>query len=245
MLHERFDTDAVLAALRDPERRITLVSLVPTMLARLLDAGLRAPPTLRWALLGGGPIPPALLERARAAGVPVAPTYGMTEACSQIATYGWPLPGVEIALAADAELLVRGAVVSDGALQADGWLHTGDLGEIEPDGRIRITGRKADTIITGGENVAPAEVEAMLLEHPDVLDAGVHGRPDREWGETVVASVVLRDGKEADVEELRAFCAARLAPYKVPKAVQFVQALPRTESGKLLRRELSRARAPV
>ena len=96
MLHERFETEAVLDELMDPGRRITLVSLVPTMLARLLDAGLQRPPTLRWALLGGGPIPPALLERAARAGVPVAPTYGMTEACSQIATFGWPLPGVEL-----------------------------------------------------------------------------------------------------------------------------------------------------
>ena len=95
VLHGRFDTEAVLSELMDPARRITLVSLVPTMLARLLDAGLQRPPTLRWALLGGGPIAPALLERAEAAGVPVAPTYGMTEACSQIATFGWPLPGVD------------------------------------------------------------------------------------------------------------------------------------------------------
>ena len=96
VLHGRFDTEAVLSELMDPGRRITLVSLVPTMLARLLDAGLSRPPTLRWALLGGGPIAPALLERAQDAGVPVAPTYGMTEACSQIATFGWPLPGVDV-----------------------------------------------------------------------------------------------------------------------------------------------------
>ncbi len=96
VLHERFETEAVLNELMDPARRITIVSLVPTMLARLLDAGLSSPPTLRWALLGGGPIPPALLERADAAGVPVAPTYGMTEACSQIATFGFPLHGAQL-----------------------------------------------------------------------------------------------------------------------------------------------------
>src|ERR1019366_9138704 len=98
LLHERFDTAAALAALMDHGERVTLVSLVPTMLGRLLEAGLREPPTLRWALLGGGPIAPALLERAHAAGVPVAPSYGMTEACSQIATAGWPLLGTEVAL---------------------------------------------------------------------------------------------------------------------------------------------------
>jgi O-succinylbenzoic acid--CoA ligase len=235
----RFDTAAVLAALSDPEARITLVSLVPTMLARLLDAGLRDPPTLRWALLGGGPIAPALLERARGAGVPVATTYGMTEACSQIATHGWPLAGVELRVAADGELLVRGPNVSHGALAGDGWLHTGDLGALDERGRLEITGRKADTIVTGGENVAPAEVEAALLEHPAVADAGVFSRLDEEWGESLVAVVVLRDGVAVEAGELRAFCAERLASFKVPKAIEFSERLPRTESGKLLRRELA------
>ena len=237
-LHGRFDTDAVLGALMREEERITLVSLVPTMLARLLDAGLRRPPALRWALLGGGPIAPALLERARAAEVPVAPSYGMTEACSQIATHGWPLPGVEVELGADDEILVRGAIVSPGALGADGWLHTGDLGAFDDRGRLEIIGRKADTIVTGGENVAPAEVEAVLLEHPAVADAAVHARSDPEWGEAVIATVVLANGARIDPEELRAFTAARIASYKVPKAIGFTDVLPRTVSGKLLRREL-------
>ena len=114
VLHGRFDTEAVLAELMDPGRRITLVSLVPTMLARLLDAGLAHPPTLRWALLGGGPLAPALLERAQAAGVPVAPTYGMTECCSQIATFGYPLPGVELRTSGG-EIMVRGPIVAPGA----------------------------------------------------------------------------------------------------------------------------------
>jgi o-succinylbenzoate---CoA ligase len=229
----------VLAALSDPGERITLVSLVPTMLARLLDAGLREPPALRWALLGGGPIPPPLLDRARGAGVPVAPTYGMTEACSQIATNGWPLPGVELRIAADGEVLVSGPNVSPGALAEDGWLHTGDLGEVDPAGRLTILGRKADTIVSGGENVSPAEVEAVLLEHPAVADAAVHPREDPEWGEAVVATVVVRDGVAVGAEELRAHCAARLSRFKVPKDVAFAERLPRTASGKLLRRELA------
>jgi O-succinylbenzoic acid--CoA ligase len=237
VVHSRFDTDAVLNELMDPGRRITLVSLVPTMLARLLEAGLRNPPSLRWALLGGGPIAPALLERAEAAGVSVAPTYGMTEACSQIATFGWPLPGVQI-VTDDGEVLVRGATVARGALAADGWLHTGDLGEFDDRGRLRITGRASETIVTGGENVAPPEVEAVLLEHPAVADAGVFGHSDPEWGEAVSAVVVLRDGAAANPEELRSFCAQRMAPFKVPKLIAFASALPRTASGKLLRRRL-------
>jgi o-succinylbenzoate---CoA ligase len=239
VLHGRFDTDAVGQALSDPAQAITLVSLVPTMLARLLDSGLSEPPTLRWVLLGGGPIAPALLERAAAAGMPVAPTYGMTEACSQIATGGWPLPGVELELAADGEVLVRGAIVAGGALAADGWLHSGDLGAFDERGRLTIIGRKADTIVTGGENVAPTEVEAVLLEHPSVADAAVHARPDPEWGEAVIATVVVRDGAGVGAEELQAHCAARLARFKVPKHVTFAPRLPRTVSGKLLRRELS------
>jgi o-succinylbenzoate---CoA ligase len=238
VLHERFETDAVLAALTDPGERITLVSLVPTMLARLLDAGLREPPALRWALLGGGPLAPALLQRARRAGVPVAPTYGMTEGCSQIATHGWPLTAVELRIGVDEEVLVRGPSVAPGSLAPDGWLHTGDLGQFGEHSRLVITGRKADTIITGGENVAPTAVEAVLLEHPAVADAGVFGRPDPQWGEAVVATVVLRDGANVDRDELRAFCAARLAPYQVPKALRFAAELPRTSSGKLLRRQL-------
>jgi O-succinylbenzoic acid--CoA ligase len=237
VLHERFEVGAVLTELMDPGRRITLVSLVPTMLSRLLDAGLKRPPTLRWALLGGGPIPAPLLERAAAAGVPVAPTYGMTEACSQIATFGFPLPGVDL-MTASGEILVRGPVVAPGAVDERGWLHTGDLGRVE-DGRLVIVGRKSDTIVSGGENVAPAEVEAVLLEHPAVAEAGVFGREDPEWGEAVVARVVLRDGVAASATDLRDWCGERLARFKVPKAVEFADELPRTVSGKLLRRELN------
>ena len=238
VLHERFDTETVLAELMDPSRRTTVVSLVPTMLARLLDAGLQRPPTLRWALLGGGPIAPALLARAEQAGAPVAPSYGMTEACSQIATHGWPLPGVEVSLGPDSEILVRGAIVAPGAADPDGWLHTGDLGAFDERGRLQIIGRKSDTIISGGENVAPAEVEALLLEHPAVADAAVFGRPDAEWGEAVNARVVLRAGASVDGAALRAHCSARLAPFKVPKTFSFSERLPRSETGKLVRREL-------
>lgn len=239
VLSGRFEVGEMLERLMDPARAITLVSLIPTMLSRLLDAGLREPPTLRWVLLGGGPLPAPLLERAERAGVPVAPTYGMTEACSQIATFGWPLPGVSVRISSDhGEILVRGPNVSEAVLGADGWLHTGDTGTLDDHGRLQVTGRKAETIVSGGENVAPAEVEAVLLAHPDVADAGVHGRADPEWGEAVVATVVLRDGGSVDADELRRFCAERLARFKVPKAIEFARKLPRTESGKLLRREL-------
>jgi o-succinylbenzoate---CoA ligase len=238
LLHERYDTERALGALMDPEQRVTLVSLVPTMLSRLLDAGLHDPPTLRRVLLGGGPIAPALLARARVARVNVSPSYGMTEACSQIATDGVPLLGTELRIADDGEVLVRGRTVAAGALGPDGWLHTGDLGAVDTTGRLIIAGRKADTIVSGGENVAPVEVESVLLEHPGVVDAAVFGRADPEWGEAVVAQVVLADGAGIQAEALRAHCAARLAAFKVPKRFELVTGVPRGVTGKLLRREL-------
>jgi O-succinylbenzoic acid--CoA ligase len=238
VLHERFDTAAVLEALMDPERAITLVSLVPTMLARLLDAGLERPPALRWALLGGGPIAQTLLERATTAGVPVAPSYGMTEGCSQIATFGIPLHGVRMRID-DGEIVVTGPNFAANTLDADGWLRTGDLGGDDQHGRLKIIGRRSDTIVSGGENVAPAEVEAVLLEHPAVADAGVFGQPDAEWGERVVAVVVLRDGHAVTPAALQELAGKRLARFKVPKEISFRETLPRTASGKLLRRELA------
>jgi o-succinylbenzoate---CoA ligase len=232
IVHERFDAERMLYELGRPEGA-TMVSLVPTTLQRLLDAGLRSPPVLRWALLGGAPVTPSLVGRAAAHNVPVATTYGLTEACSQVTTLGAPLFCTDVRLAADGEILVSGPTVAPGAGPV---LHTGDLGAWNVDGVLHVVGRKSDTIVTGGENVAPAEVEAVLEGHPAVVEAAVHGVAHREWGEAVVATVVVR----ADVSEddLRAHCAARLASFKVPKAIRFSDGLPRTRSGKLERGRL-------
>ena len=154
----------------------TLISLVPTMLNRMLDAGLRNPQTLRCALLGGAPVSAHLTARAKEAGVPVAQTYGLTEACSQVTvseigkpeTAGRPLEGVQVAFGADGEILVSGPTVAPEFLTDDGYLHTGDIGEFTADG-LKVLGRKREIIVTGGENVAPAEVEAILVDHPAVL----------------------------------------------------------------------------
>ena len=243
VVHERFDTDRVLHALHEDD--VTLVSLVPTTLQRLLDAGLKHPPRLRCALLGGAPVPPALQRRAARAGIPVAQTYGLTETCSQVTTQtpgeleadaGPPLFCIRIRTAPDGEIEVQGPTVVG---QAPGtWLATGDLGRLDREGRLTVTGRKADTIVTGGENVAPTEVEAVLAEHPSVQEAAVHGRPHPAWGEAVVATVVLKPGAHASPDELRRHCAAQLAGFKVPKQIDLTSALPRTRSGKLLRRAL-------
>jgi O-succinylbenzoic acid--CoA ligase len=249
VVHERFETERVLRALR--EQQVTLVSLVATTLARLLDAGLADPPALRCALTGGGPVPAALVARARAAGVPVSMTYGLTESCSQVTTApvaalargdygaGPALFCTRVQIAEDGEILIAGPTVAPGAIARDGWLHSGDLGALDEQGRLTVSGRKADTIISGGENVAPSEVEAVLERHPDVLEAAVVGLPDERWGEAVTAIVVAREGRALDQESLRAHCASALAPYKVPKRVILrEQTLPRTRSGKLLRRAL-------
>jgi O-succinylbenzoic acid--CoA ligase len=152
------------------------------------------------------------------------------------------------------EILVAGPTVAPTAPSPDGWLHTGDLGWIDERGGLHVAGRAAETIVSGGENVSPSEVEAVLEAHPAVLEAAVVGREDPEWGEAVSAIVVLRPGSApagapwpeppsarggALEDELRAHCAASLAAFKVPKRVTFSTApLPRTRSGKLLRREL-------
>jgi O-succinylbenzoic acid--CoA ligase len=262
VVHERFDTDVVLNALRKQD--ITLVSVVATTLTRLLDAGLSHPPALRCALTGGGPVPAALVRRARHAGVPVGLTYGLSETCSQVTTTpvaeicvgvgdgdeeeygevlrmnaGPPLFCTRVRISSDGEILVQGPTVAPDAVEPDGWLQTGDLGVLDERGRLLVTGRKADTIVSGGENVAPAEVEAVLESHPAVLEAAVLGRSDSEWGEAVTAIIRPRPGELLAPEQLRAHCAGALAPYKVPKEYLLrKEPLPRTRSGKLLRKEL-------
>jgi O-succinylbenzoic acid--CoA ligase len=233
VVHERFDAHAVRHSLESGEA--TLVSVVATMLRRLRDAGLSRAPALRAALVGGGPVPRDLLDWGASAGLPLVETYGMTETCSQIATPRL-LPGVEARIGHGGEILVRGPMVAPGAIAADGWLHTGDRGRIDADGRLWVDGRIKDTIVTGGENVAAAEVEEALMAHPAVDDAAVVGRPDPEWGEAVVAYVVT--SAEVDDDELRAHCRARLAGFKVPRAYERRDELPRTESGKLLKGRL-------
>jgi O-succinylbenzoic acid--CoA ligase len=245
VLHDRFDLAVVLEALTAGD--VSLISLVPTQLRRLRDAGLTDAPALRALLLGGGPIPPDLVDWARETGLPVRCTYGMTETASQVAvTDAWesaatPLPEAEIEIAADGEILVRGPMVAPGALSGDGWLHTGDVGSIDRHGRLHVEGRIKELIVTGGEKVAPAAVEAVLAAHPAVADVGVAGTPDPDWGEAVTAYVVER-GAVSDYD-LLAFCRERLAGYQVPKRIVRVTALPRNAGGKLIRAEMPAADA--
>jgi len=246
VIHDGFDVDRVAAALERDE--ITVVSLVTTMLTRLLEAGadLSGP---RAILVGGGPVPEDPLEEALGRDATVVQTYGLTEACSQVTTLapadakrklgsaGRPLLTTHLRIQ-DGEILVQGPTVAPGRADADGWLHTGDLGRIDDEGFLYVDDRMDDLIVTGGENVVPAEVEKVLLRHPEVADAAVVGREDPEWQQAVTAIVVLTDGSEASPDDLRRHCAESLAGFKVPKRVELAAALPRTPSGKLMRRAL-------
>jgi malonyl-CoA/methylmalonyl-CoA synthetase len=159
---------------------------------------------------------------------------------------GIPLPGVELRLGDNDEICVRGPNVlrmywerPDATADAfrEGWFLTGDIGEFDADGYLSIVGRSKDLIITGGFNVYPREIEELLAEHPGVAEAAVAGAPSPEWGETVVAYVVLSDGG-VDEAELLEWCAARLAKYKRPRHVRFLDALPRNALGKVVKAEL-------
>jgi O-succinylbenzoic acid--CoA ligase len=214
----------------------------------LLEAGVDLLP-LRAALVGGGPVPDAVLEEAVGRGATVVQTYGLTETASQVTTLapadaerklgssGRPLLTTHLRIA-DGEILVQGPTVAPGCADEAGWLHTGDLGRIDEDGFLYVEDRLGDMIISGGENVLPAEVEEVLLRHPAVAEAAAVGRDDGEWQEAVTAIVVLRNGAEASAEDLRRHCQAELAAFKVPKRFEFASELPRTASGKLMRREL-------
>lgn len=246
ILQDRFSPEGVAEAIES--EGATVISLVSTMLLRLLDEGvdLSRP---RAILVGGGPVPPSALAEALDRGAPVIQTYGLTETCSQVTTLevaearrkigsvGRPLLTSHLRIEGG-EILVQGPTVSAGALDADGWLHTGDVGRIDDDGFLYVQGRTDEMIITGGENVVPAEVEDVLLQHPEIIEAAVIGRPDPEWQQVVTAVVVARDGADLDLEAVRLHCDGKLAPYKVPKQVEVVAGLPKTPSGKLHRAAL-------
>jgi O-succinylbenzoic acid--CoA ligase len=254
VVHTRFDPAAANHAI-DADG-VSIISVVSTMLERMLsDRHDRPfPSTLRCVLLGGGPAPLPLLERALRAGAPVVQTYGLTETSSQVATLapedavrkvgsaGKPLMGTEVRIGEDGEICVRGPSVSPGYLhqppRADEWLRTGDVGYLDASGYLYVLDRRDDLIVSGGENVYPAEVEAALLAHPSVEEVGVFGVPHAEWGAQVQAAVKSRDGMAVSESELLAFCRQRLAGYKVPRHIEFRAELPRNAAGKLLRREL-------
>ena len=260
VLLPRFDPDAVFDAVAAHDA--TLFFGVPTMYARLAGSGrLGELGRLRLCVSGSAPLPPAVFDRlADGSGQRILERYGMTETGMNVSnpydgerrpgTVGFPLPGVELRLAEHREIHIRGKNVFDGywgrpdataaAFTADGWFKTGDIGEHDPDGYLRLVGRARDLIITGGLNVYPREVEDVLLEHPGVAEVAVAGTSDAEWGEIVTAYVVPAPAATPPAEdELEGFAAERLARFKCPRRFVFVDELPRNALGKVLRHNLS------
>lgn len=243
-VHPRFEPEAVAR-----ETSVAFFSLVPTMLVRLLDAGADLS-RARAILVGGASLPDELRERAKAAAVPVVETYGLTESCGGIVYDGKPFAGSLVRIDADTggiELqgptLMRGyrfdAEGTSRAFTSNGWLRTGDAGELSPDGQLRVFGRLDDLIKTGGEKVWPEEVETALRDHPKIADVAVAGRPDPGWGERVVAFVVPVDPKDPPaLQALREHACVRIPRHKAPRELVVVRELPRTGAGKLRRSAL-------
>jgi O-succinylbenzoic acid--CoA ligase len=239
--------------------RVTLLSLVPTQLARLLELEppWNPPAHVRAILLGGAAAPPPLIARARERGFPILTTYGLTEACSQVTTQrletprlgadaGQALPGIEVS-ATSGQILVRGPVLftryfpsGSPAPLRDGWFQTGDSGIVDADGVLHVIGRDSEMIITGGENVWPAEVEHALLGCSDVRAACVFALPDPTWGEVLGAALVVADPNEFELQRLSEELRARLASFKRPRQIALLPALPLTPSGKPDRSETRR-----
>ncbi len=245
--------DAARVTQRLQAERVTHVSLVPAMLHMALEMwGDARPRVLRCVLLGGAACPASLLDRALAAGVPVALTYGLTEACSQVATappervrekpgtVGRPLKGTRLRLTEEGEVLVSGPTVMQGYLNESivrspwlgSWLRTGDLGRLDDEGDLWVTGRLGSRIVTGGTNVDPQEVERVLGAHPGIEEAVVLGVPDPVWGEVVTAVVLQRKNTRLDEAQLAHFCGRELSSPKRPRRWRVVTSLPRTSSGK-------------
>ncbi|KZR59172.1 o-succinylbenzoate--CoA ligase [Pseudobacillus badius] len=259
-LYTHFDERVINESLQKGEG--TIISVVSAMLSRLIESleG-RYHPNFRCMLLGGGPAPKPLLEACEEKKIPVFQTYGMTETASQIVTLppeysltklgsaGKPLFPCQLKIAAppfsEGEILVKGPNVTPGYLNreeanqaafTDGWFHTGDIGYVDEEGFLFVLDRRSDLIISGGENVYPAEVESVLLSHPSVREAGVAGVAHDKWGQVPAAFIVERE--PVTEEELRQFCEERLAKYKCPAYFIKMDCLPRNASKKLLRREL-------
>ena len=276
---ENFSAESWLETAR--AERATHAMVVPTMLARIVDAidtGTAAPTSLRSLSYGGSRIALPVLEKAlgQFPHTGFVNAYGLTETASTIAllgpddhreamasddpairrrlvSAGQLLPMIEAQIRdddgrvlADGEtgvLYLRGEQVSGeyssgNLLDADGWFCTRDHAFVDADGYLFIEGRADDTIIRGGENIAPAEVEDALFSHPSVADACVLGVPDDEWGQRIVAVVVLRPGMNATADELRGHVARRIRSSRAPERIDFVDELPRTATGKVLRRSL-------
>lgn len=247
-----FDPEAIIRAIdRD---RITLLSLVPTMLHGLLrrTPAWRPHGGVRAILVGGAPVSPSLLLESRERGLPVLVTYGLTEACSQVSSVrpgtppdpsegcGPPIEGIELRIA-KSEIQIRGpsmmlGYASRGGVRRPflegGWFGTGDEGYLDEVGRLHVSGRRKDLIITGGEKVSPPSVESVLERFPGVLAACVFGLPDPLWGETVAAALLVDRGSSFDLASLSRFASRELAPHARPRHVSLLDRFFENDRGK-------------
>lgn len=245
---------------------VTRMSVVSVTLERIISElearNAKVSPKFLTMLAGGGPVPIDYLKRAIQLNLKVAQTYGMTETSSQTATLSSAdalrklgsagkalffnqirIEGAEKAFD-QGEILIRGSHVTPGYIgrfadkpsQVNGWLHSGDIGYLDDEGYLYVVDRRSDLIISGGENIYPAEIENVLISHEAVREAGVCGVDDDQWGQVPNAFVVLK--KEVNVKELLGYCREQLAKYKVPHKIHIVNELPRNGSNKLLRRKL-------
>ncbi|MGN7942813.1 o-succinylbenzoate--CoA ligase [Metabacillus sp. 22489] len=266
VLHERFDAAKMnQAIMRDGVTIVSVVTTMLKQMIEQLEKE-RYPESFRCMLVGGGPVPEKYLLECQEKGIPVYQSYGMTETASQVVTLtpedslvkigsaGKPLflnqikimkNGQECQPNEEGEIFVKGPTITKGYWKKEeatdkaiknGWLQTGDQGYVDEDGFLYVLDRRSDLIISGGENVYPAQIESVLLTHPNISDAGVIGVNDEKWGQSPHAFVVLKESVEID--EIRAFCQEKLAAYKVPKYYTIVDELPRNASNKLLRRKL-------
>lgn len=266
VLHDRFDVEAISHSLDN--EAVTLISLVPTMVQRLLDyrQGQKWPAQIRHLLLGGAAASPELLQHCRTLNIPVSTTYGLTEAASQVATAlpeqtlqkpgscGKPLiflslksvdgNGRETPINQPGEIVVSGPTIMAGyyndprataAAIQNGELHTGDIGYLDEDGDLWLLQRRSDMIISGGENIYPAEVEGILRQHPDIAEVCITGIANPEWGQCVGAMIVLHKGRSLTDGAVLEYGRRHLAGYKLPRVIKIVEELPRTASGKIQR----------
>jgi o-succinylbenzoate---CoA ligase len=266
VLHEKFDPKTFNDAIISQKITIASVvtAMLSKVLEDLGDSQYLE--TFRCMLLGGGPAPKSILENCRDKGIPVYQTYGMTETASQIVTLGAedmlrklgsagkPLFPSQLKIfkndsetnpGQEGEIVVKGPNVTKGyykridatndAIQ-DGWLYTGDIGYVDEEGFLYVLDRRKDLIISGGENIYPAEIESVLLSHSKISEAGVTGLADETWGQVPIAFIVVREN--ISIQDVITFCQEHLAGYKVPRKVFIVEKLPRNASNKLLRRDL-------
>lgn len=265
VLYEKFEVVKVVEAI--VQGRVTHMSVVAftlnQILQQMIEQNIDVPPSFKVMLAGGGAIPEAYLQKAQVLGLAVAQTYGMTETASQTATLAPDYALDKLGSSGKAlffntiriegtttayehgEICIKGPHITPGyigrfqdtAATIDGWLHTGDIGYFDDDGFLYVVDRRSDLIISGGENIYPAEIENVLHANEAVKEAGVCGVADDKWGSVPVAYVVLQH--EVSPETLLAYCIEHLAAYKVPKQIYIVASLPRNGANKLLRRKLT------